>query len=188
MLFLHSKMKASRKNGQTQQMKKWSNERIVMCPGSSPLITRWYSSSTASTLEEPRINSWRCVGYTQRYCNPIPGWWISQDAPKHKLARLLETTDDNVHRRFVGSEPGTCVDLEKPFEQKSLRTDYVYTILALNDISYSNGLPALGQDEKVYSLQKGEALHFMGDQSQKWSGRGGGNLIWFYWRNLNIRK
>jgi hypothetical protein len=88
----------------------------------------------------------------------------------------------------VGSEPGTCVNLGKPHEQKSLRTDYVYTILALNDMSYTNGLPALGHDAKEYSLRKGEALHFMGDQKQTWSGQGGGNLIWFYWRNLKIGK
>jgi hypothetical protein len=113
---------------------------------------------------------------------------FSQNAPKGKLARLLETSEDNVQSRFVGSEPGACVDLESPYEQKSLRTDYVFTILALNDMSYSNGLPALGQDAKTYTLHKGEALHFMGDQSQKWSGQGGGNLIWFYWRNLKVRK
>ncbi|KAH1912938.1 hypothetical protein KXV48_000962, partial [Aspergillus fumigatus] len=47
-----------------------------------------------------------------------------EDAPKQKLAHLLETSADDVHSRFVGSEPGTCVNLGKPHEQKSLRTDY----------------------------------------------------------------
>ena len=132
-----------------------------------------------------RINFWRSV--KKDLCD-FPVLTIPKDAPKRKLAQLLETSEDNVQNRFVGSEPGTCVNLETPYEQKSLRTDFVYTILALNDMSYSNGLPALGQDAKIYNLHKGEALHFMGDQSQKWSGHGGGNLIWFYWRNLKLRK
>lgn len=63
----------------------------------------------------------------------------------------------------MGSEPGTCVNLRKPHKQKSLRTDYVYIILALNNMSYMNSLPALSHDAKEYSLQKREALYFMGD-------------------------
>jgi hypothetical protein len=92
-----------------------------------------------------------------------------------KLTQLLETSD--IENRFIRSEPGTYIDLENPKEQKSLRMDYVYTILALNNMSYSNGLPAIGPNATQFYLQKGKALHFIDDQLQTWSGSGGENLI-----------
>lgn len=113
---------------------------------------------------------------------------MRQEGPKEELARLLRTTPENVRQRYIGSEPGTCVELDAEYPQKSLRTDYVFTILALNDMSYSNGLPALGREKKTHELRRGQALHFIGDQLQTWSGKGGGNLIWFYWKNLELRK
>ena len=100
------------------------------------------------------------------------------------VAQLLGIESERVKSRFIGSEPGTCIELGQEFHQKSLRTDYVFSILALNDMSYMNGLLALGKEKTKHELKKGEALHFMGDLPQTWSGKGGGNFIWFYWRNL----
>ena len=64
------------------------------------------------------------------------------------------------------------------------RTDWVFTIVALGELSYDNGLPALGSKAVKYTLKSGEALHFIGDLKQSYSGRGGGTCIWFHWSNL----
>jgi hypothetical protein len=95
---------------------------------------------------------------------------------------MLGIPASDAQKRFRGSQPGI-------FNTPSCtirpgRTDFAYTILALGDLSFENGLPALGSSRTKYSLRSGEALHFMGDLEQTYGDTGGGTLIWFHWSNL----
>ncbi|TPX23104.1 hypothetical protein DIZ76_012426 [Coccidioides immitis] len=103
---------------------------------------------------------------------------------RSELARLLQVQESEILKRFRGSELCVCNKLGAERQQKSLRTDWIYSILALENLSYSNGLPALGKERRKFELKAGEALHFRGDLQQSWSGEGGGVLLWFYWSAL----
>jgi hypothetical protein len=106
-----------------------------------------------------------------------------QQGDKAIVARLLNVPTSKVMERFRGSEPGICNDIPKE-HRKSLRTDWVYTIIAIGSLSYQNGLVALGNKHDKFELKSGQSLHFLGDVPQLWSGKGGGTLLWLYWSNL----
>lgn len=89
-------------------------------------------------------------------------------------------------KRFRGSQLCVCNSLGKDRLQQSPRTDYVYSIVALSDLSCSNGLPKLGQEQVEFDLKSGEVLHFKGDLNRYWSGNGGGVLLWYYWDALPV--
>jgi hypothetical protein len=100
-------------------------------------------------------------------------------AEKKSLARLLRTTPDQVPGHFACSYPGftnTSESVVRP-DRKYL----VHTILAIGDLSFDNGLPALGQSKQKFTLRSGEALHFMGDVQQIYCGVGEEALIWIHW-------
>jgi hypothetical protein len=98
------------------------------------------------------------------------------------IAFILGISPSEVPKRFLGSYPGFANSIKCIV--KPGRTDKAYTILALGDLSFDNGLPALGVSKAKFTLKSGEALHFMGDLQQIYSGRGGGTLIWFHWSFL----
>jgi hypothetical protein len=98
------------------------------------------------------------------------------------LASILRIPPSAVRSRFLGSSPGFINTVECIVNPG--RTDKAYTILALGDVSFENGLPMLGASKTKFSLKSGEALHFMGDLQQIYSGGSGGALIWFHWSYL----
>lgn len=59
--------------------------------------------------------------------------------------------------------------------------DRAWTIIALQTVSYSNGLPALGVGEERTQLNPGDALHFLGDVAQTYGGGGGGLCTMIEW-------
>ena len=59
-------------------------------------------------------------------------------------------------------------------------TDWVFTILALGELNYDNGPPALGSEEIKHTLESGEVLNFVGNLKQTYSSRGEGTFIWFH--------
>ncbi|RFU26589.1 hypothetical protein B7463_g9746, partial [Scytalidium lignicola] len=113
----------------------------------------------------------------------IGGAVITFYGDKSEISRILGISTSEVQRRFQGARPGIFNPLSG-MTVTSGRTDLVYTVLALGDLSYDNGLPALGSSKKKYELKSGQALHFMGDLEQSYSSTGGGTLIWFQWSNL----
>ncbi|WEW55059.1 hypothetical protein PRK78_000487 [Emydomyces testavorans] len=85
---------------------------------------------------------------------------------KPELARLLQVQPSDVSKHFRGSELCVCNKLEKEQQQKSLRTDWIYSILALGDLDSSNGLLDLGKECQHFELKAREVLHFRGDLQQ----------------------
>lgn len=63
------------------------------------------------------------------------------------------------------------------------RTDIAFTIIALGDLSFENGLPALGKLGDQFTLKSGEALHFLGDVRRIYGGKGG-ILLLLQWSTL----
>jgi len=92
---------------------------------------------------------------------------------------MLGISASEVRKQFGGSQPGIVNTLKRTV--KPGRTEYAYTILALGDLSSENGLPALRSTKEQFSLKSGQALHFMGDVQQNYSGIEGGTFIWFHW-------
>ena len=62
----------------------------------------------------------------------------------------------------------------------------MYTIVALGELNFSNGLPAFGEggEYKKVALRSGEALHFRGDVKRAYNRRGGIYLL-FQWKNAS---
>jgi hypothetical protein len=94
------------------------------------------------------------------------------------LAFMLKVPPSEVRSQFLGSSPGFTNTVECIVNPG--RTDKAYTILAMGDMSFENGLPMLGASKTKFSLKSGEALHFMGGLEQIYRGGSGGALIWFH--------
>ena len=60
--------------------------------------------------------------------------------------------------------------------------DRAWTIIALQIITYDNGLPALGERQERMQLSPGDALHFRGAVEQTYSEHGGGLCTMIEWR------
>lgn len=56
-------------------------------------------------------------------------------------------------------------------------------MIALEDLSFANGLPALGHPGTQPSLGRGEAIHFLGTVWRKYEGKGGMILL-MQWSTL----
>jgi len=97
-----------------------------------------------------------------------------------KLADMLHVKPSALPKRFIGSSPtvfhGGLIQI------RSGRPDIVYTIIALGELTSSNGLPTLGEKEKDFYLKSGEALHFGGDVMRTYAGKGG-VLLLMQWNN-----
>jgi len=98
------------------------------------------------------------------------------------LANLLQIDHSKVRSRYRGSGPAT-INAAGRVEVQPGRTDMAFTIIALGDLSFGNGLPALGQLGDQFSLKSGEALHFLGDVRRVYEGKGG-LLLLLQWSNL----
>ena len=95
------------------------------------------------------------------------------------LADVLHTCPSKIQSHYKSSTPavfnGTI-----PIRLEGDDTGLVYTIIALEDLALSNGLPALGDREETLDLKEGEALHFDGKVRRIFRGYGG-SLLLIYW-------
>ena len=98
-----------------------------------------------------------------------------------ELANILQIQPSQVKDRYIGSSP-TLFSSSGPLQVRSDKKNIVYTIVALGDMSYMKGLPAMGEQEEKVILRKGEALHFLGDVKRTYNGTGAPMLL-IQWKN-----
>ncbi|KAI9691229.1 MAG: hypothetical protein M1822_008849 [Bathelium mastoideum] len=116
-----------------------------------------------------------------------------EDGDHTPLATMLNIRVDEVITRYHGCQAGVCENLTNPSYYNPKRTDFIFTIIALDDLA--SALVKLGGIE--VQLSAGEAVHFFGDITQEWSSsdlaqeewstNGRGALLWLYWRNIRTK-
>jgi hypothetical protein len=101
---------------------------------------------------------------------------LTQEGDHASLKRLSYKT--------LGKEIRTWPFIFTPTEDRSfapIAIDRAWTIIALQIINYSNGLPALGARKEMAQLSPGDALHFRGDVAQTYGENGGGLCTMIEW-------
>lgn len=77
------------------------------------------------------------------------------------MTQILQIPEDQVENRYKGANLGFVKNLTAPFRQKApQQTDVACSIIALDRMTFSNGLPALGENDDKFELGEGDALHF----------------------------
>src|SRR4051794_20155364 len=89
---------------------------------------------------------------------------------------------NDVRNRQISAHPVLFVNTAtQPFPYPTGRSDLVWTFIAYGPLSYSNGLPALGEQGAEETLESGDVIHVLGDVKQLFRGVGGGTgqIVWW---------
>lgn len=91
-----------------------------------------------------------------------------------------------IRNRYIGSHP-VILNAPHRINARPGRTEIAWTLIALEDLSFAQGLPALGQPPNQISLRSGEAVHFWGDVWRTYHGKGG-MIFLLQWNALESAK